>query len=463
MFWPLQWKKIKKALNPSKFLNSMEGWMFIALSFGAILASVASLIIMEIERGRQSQPLITQNIVENVALIVKLKEDPSVSVQTVDKVSSMLELTINEQAAEKLKGSSFDNDLSGALSEALGGARNVSAFIKKSKDCPNSTPTQMCRVVFVTLNTGKVIHLTFPVKKEESSQSLTSFLPGLVILITSVALLSLVVARVASKPLKKLAQVATTFSVDNVENLNEDDGPTEVREASIAFNAMKARIKGHIQEKTYMLAAIAHDIQTPLTRLRLRLEKVKDEELHSKLVKDLNAAQQLIQEGLDLANSLNAEESMDILEIKTLLNEICAGFKETGSSLSLKVTEDCKVLANKTSLTRCFSNIISNALKYGNSVSILQYVENGFINVCFIDRGTGIPEDQLLNVFKPFNRLEESRSRSTGGTGLGLTIAKNIIENHGGTIQLRNSKKKGEGLEVQIRLPMLNDSYWELR
>ena len=201
-----------------------------------------------------------------------------------------------------------------------------------------------------------------------------------------------------------------------------------------------------------MLAAIAHDLQTPLTRLRLRLEKVENEELRDRLIHDLALTQDIVKEGLDLARSVDAEEPFELIDLDSLIDSICDDAVDAG----LKVTQSGKigvpVKVRPNALRRCLGNLVDNAVKYGGFAQVNVQKNGAKIVISVVDGGPGIPEDQLEAVLKPFQRLETSRSRDSGGIGLGLTIAANIAERHRGRLYLRNIGKDGQGLEAIVEL-----------
>lgn len=263
-------------------------------------------------------------------------------------------------------------------------------------------------------------------------------------------------SRIATRPLRQLADAARDLGHDIDRPPLAQKGASEIRQATAAFNAMQERIKSHISQRTHMLAAVTHDLQTPLTRLRLRLEKVSDPELKNKLIEDLSQTQALVREGLELARSMDANEAMQPLDMDSLLDSVCADAVDAGQSVTLQGRASASVLAHPASLRRCLSNLIDNSMKYGGSAQIMVRSEgeqdNRRILISITDPGPGIPDDQLQKVFEPFYRIESSRSRQTGGTGLGLTIARNIVTQHGGSIRLSNRREGG--LEVLLTLPV---------
>jgi signal transduction histidine kinase len=260
------------------------------------------------------------------------------------------------------------------------------------------------------------------------------------------------VARASTRPLRDLAGAAARIGADVDCAPLPERGPAEVREAAAAFNAMQARIRRGIRERTYMLAAITHDLQTPVTRLRLRLEKVPDEELRAKLVADLNAMGETVREGLDLAQSLDAREPLQRVDLDSLLESACEDARDAGHDAQLHGRTGASILGAPNALRRCIVNLLDNAIAYGRYARVESAVAGDRAVVRIRDGGPGIPEADLASVFDPFFRMESSRSRETGGTGLGLTIARNIAERYGGSIALRNHPEGG--LEVTLEFPI---------
>jgi signal transduction histidine kinase len=254
-----------------------------------------------------------------------------------------------------------------------------------------------------------------------------------------------------TRPLKQLAQAAKDLGHDINHPPLALSGASEIRQASAAFNAMQARIRQYIFQRTQMLAAITHDLQTPLTRMRLRLEKVSDRELQERLVGDLSAMQAMVREGLDLARSMDATETMQPLDLDSLLDSVCADASDASQQVTLGGRASMALLGRPLDLRRCLVNLIDNAVKYGGQAEVKVERLSGAARIRIRDAGPGIADDELARVFEPFYRVESSRSRESGGTGLGLTIARNIAEQHGGSIALANHPDGG--LEATLVLP----------
>lgn len=204
-----------------------------------------------------------------------------------------------------------------------------------------------------------------------------------------IALLAYLVARMTARPIGQLARAAGELGADIDRAPLPVTGPTEIRRAAAAFNAMQARIRRQIQHRTHMLAAITHDLQTPLTRLRLRLEKVDDPALRAKLVEDLAGMQIMVREGLDLARSMDSSEPMQLLDIDSLIDAACADAADAGQPVSCEGRTRVSLTAQPRALRRCLTNLLDNAVKYGRHANVALSHENGEIVVRIRDGGTG--------------------------------------------------------------------------
>ena len=251
------------------------------------------------------------------------------------------------------------------------------------------------------------------------------------------------------KPLRRLARAAERFGRDIPGTPPLPlTGPSEVREAAQAFNRMQKSIREFLDEREHTLAAVSHDLRTPLTRLRLRVEQL-DEAQRVPLQKDIGELQQIMDTTIDIARSKSEAEVM--VDVASLVESLVEDRQDMGLDIRLAPRlEDPDVLfgirplsARPLSFKRCLANLMDNGLRYGCHVEV--DVEDGddMLNVIISDRGPGIPEDELEKVFKPFYRGEPSRCRSTGGTGLGLSIARSMAQLHGGDVVLKNRPEGG--------------------
>ncbi|WP_181184352.1 response regulator [Cupriavidus pinatubonensis] len=230
-----------------------------------------------------------------------------------------------------------------------------------------------------------------------------------------------------------------------------EDGPLEVARAAHAFNTMQASLSRYLRERSATLAAMSHDLKTPITRLRLRAELLDDGELKQKISQDLHDMESMVQATLAFMRGGDSAEPIQPLDVTALLESLQADAEEVGAHVSIEGSTDRPYPGRPQALKRCLSNLVDNACKYGNRAEILVEDDERQLVIRVLDQGPGISEAQLERVFEPFYRIERSRSRDTGGTGLGLTIARAIAQIHGGTLVLHNLKRGG--LEAMLTLP----------
>ena len=274
---------------------------------------------------------------------------------------------------------------------------------------------------------------------------------SLIILFLVVTSLSMLAIRLTTRPLSLLASAAQALGQDINRPPLTISGPGEVQHATRAFNAMQARIVRYIQERTHLLAAISHDLKTPLTRMRLQLERLENEAAHEELLTNLSEMENMAIAAMDYIQGMEGMEEVQQVDIPSMLEKLQEEFQEMDRAVTLQCGDLPAFRVMRKSLKRCLINLISNAVIYGERAQIRADVLGSRLRISVADDGPGIPEDQMEKVFEPFARLEESRNRNTGGTGLGLSIARNIARAHGGELKLRNRPEGG--LEVILTLP----------
>ena len=259
--------------------------------------------------------------------------------------------------------------------------------------------------------------------------------------------------RLATRPLNQLARAADALGPDlKGERLNES-GPSEVARAARAFNAMQDRIAQYMAERMQILASISHDLQTPITRMRLRVDVMDDDAQGAKLRQDLIEMEHLVKEGVAYARTLHGtDEAARRIDLDALLDSIVCDYTDAGQDVALHSGGPLALVTRPKALRRIVGNLVDNALKFAGAAEIdVQAASGGGAVIAVRDRGPGIPDDQLDAVFEPFRRVETSRNRETGGTGLGLAIARQLALAMGGTLTLRN-RTDGGGLEARLTL-----------
>lgn len=258
--------------------------------------------------------------------------------------------------------------------------------------------------------------------------------------------------RLATRPLVQLANAADTLGPDLRASTLPEDGPLEVARAAKAFNAMQGRINHYMAERMQILAAISHDLQTPITRMRMRADMLDDSEQREKLNHDLKEMEVLVKEGVAYARTLHGtSEPPCALDPDALLESLVFDYTDAGQKLELHGKVGHSITTRPNALRRVLINLIDNALKFSTQVELRAGEgEDGRIIIQVLDNGPGIPEAELEAVFQPFYRVEASRNRDTGGTGLGLAIARQLAQAMNASLSLHN--RTAGGLEARLVL-----------
>ena len=291
--------------------------------------------------------------------------------------------------------------------------------------------------------------IEFIVPKEMVSTSsvrlfvLWTTLPSIVLII-----IALIFLKNQTKPLVKLAKAAERFGKGDYVNDFRPSGAQEIRKAAYEFDRMAKRINRHLNQRSEMLSGISHDLRTPLTRLKLQLAMINQKDLSQKMSKDIDEMEEMLNDYLQFAKTQSKEITTEI-QLSELFKEIRISFND--NNLNILNIDEISLKGRPIALKRSFENIIQNGLTYGKKVFVEIQKSSNRVLIIFEDDGPGIPEDQYKNVFKPFFRLDKSRSLNKSGVGLGLAIVEDVINSHGGNIQLGKSKFKG--LLVKISLP----------
>ena len=314
---------------------------------------------------------------------------------------------------------------------------------------PNSLFVRLFLLLFIILTfsyfAGREIFISLgldhPVTSAASQNPFR--LTSLLIRLIAVSITAWVAALWLSKPIKRLALAADELGKNlNSPPINETTGPTEVRQASKIFNQMQAHLQQQMEERNLFLAAVSHDLRTPLTRLKLRAEKIEHRELRSDVQNDINEMTAIIETTLDYLRGDERPETPCLLDISALVHSIAEDANESGNIIAVSGSTQ-PIRLQPIAIRRCLNNLIENALRYGERASITISEIDDAVVISIHDAGLGIPENKLEAVFAPFYRLENSRSRHTGGVGLGLSIARDMASKQGGNISLKNAPEGG--------------------
>lgn len=270
-----------------------------------------------------------------------------------------------------------------------------------------------------------------------------------------VTVLSLWAARRLTAPLRDVARAAERIGLDPTPIAITERGPQEIRVIVGALERMRERVRRFVDDRTGMLAAISHDLRTPLTRLRLRVEMSRDEELKQAALADIDAMQTMIAETLSFAAHDAHREHVRVTDLAVLVAGICDGFTDTGAKVRYRGPSHLTFACQPVGLQRAITNLVHNAVLFGGGARVVLATTGVEVVVVILDRGPGIPEDELDRVFRPFYRLSRPGEPAGNGVGLGLAVARNILRAHGGDVQLRSRRC---GLAAIVRLPILKQA-----
>lgn len=316
------------------------------------------------------------------------------------------------------------------------------------------------------LNDGTYIAVHAPIGGSDALSE-PGFLASLAGSAAVAILLSAWVLGFTTRPLRRFAAAADRLGVDmNAPSLDES-GPREVRLAAAAFNKMQRRLRAFVEDRTRMLAAVSHDLRTPLTRMRLRAEFVDDDTQREKILEDLGEMEAMIGATLAFARDEAAQETPAQVDVRALVDRVAENFRDAGRDVRVvdggnpdrpapparlePPTRLEPIVGRRMALKRALDNLVENAVKYGERAVIGVTQDGDTVTVTVDDDGPGIPESEMDHVFRPFYRVEGSRSRDTGGIGLGLSVANDVVRAHGGEILLVNRPQGG--LRAVVTLP----------
>ena len=273
---------------------------------------------------------------------------------------------------------------------------------------------------------------------------------GFALQLVAVSLLAWYGARRLARPIEELTRGARELGRTLDAPAIAETGPLETRQAARLFNTLQSKLRQQMTERSQFLAAVSHDLRTPLTRIRLRSTQVQDPQLQARLNQDIDDMADMLNATLAYLRDNSQQDEWQQLDIEALLQAMAEDAQELGQPVSFSGHAD-QILTLPATLRRCLDNLLGNALRYGERADILLQQNADYVEICIRDYGPGIPENQLARVLEPFVRLEDSRNRHTGGTGLGLTITRDGARRMGGELVLANAPQGG--LLATLRLP----------
>jgi signal transduction histidine kinase len=418
-----------------RYFGSMAGRLFLFLLVGVMGSACIALGMADVRRQADLRRIQLERLTDRVQDFISLLNSTPEPLR-MEMISHGIAGLRPASGEEKIE--TADTALTQQLNSRLGAG--VRADYATTWSCfPRGGDRRVykpldCRVVSATLADGPEIKVVMVTTRAENF-GLPGFDPVfLSILAVGVGCLTFFAARTAAAPLSDLSRAARALGGDLNRLPLLERGPREVRDAVRAFNAMQAKLRDHVIERTHILASITHDLQTPLTRLRLKLEKVADSALRSRLIDDLDRMQALIRQGLDFSRGNQTEEPFVPLVLDSLLESVVQDAAEGGRPVALVEYSGCDVEARPQALQRCLANLLENAVKHGGSAEVSAERLNGEVHVRIRDHGPGIPQNRLEAVFDPFVRL----NANSFGVGLGLTIARQLAQKNDAELVLAN-------------------------
>jgi signal transduction histidine kinase len=440
------------------FFDTLSGRLGVLLAFGLVVASLLSLTLAEHARRYDFAHVRLERVVDSVAdMYDRFTSDPQ-RTQALLLANRILGARDAPPGWSTIKP---DPALTGLLAKRLGSEPDARATAMSQAACfPNFdlanraagvTDITLPECWYVVFHDGngierKVAVDLMPFRVPPSS----IFDPLSLLLIASVAIaLAVVGARFATTPLRKLKEAAHIFSVTIDPEPIKEDGPREVRAALATFNLMQSRVRDGFRERTKILASVTHDLQTPLTRLRLRLEQVENEQLRERLVADLAVTQKLVRDGLDYARSVESTEPWSVVDLDSILSSIAEDASEFGADVQFLSGCGVEIKTKPNALQRCVTNLVDNSIKYAGNAELSSEIIDGELRVSVSDRGPGIPDAEIDRMLMPFQRSEGNSEQSGSGLGLAIVVAQG--KTFGAALELKNREPRG--LVATLRIP----------
>jgi signal transduction histidine kinase len=426
------------------YFGSMAGRLFLLLLVGVMGSASIALGMADVRRQADLRRIRLERLSDRVQDFVSLVNSAPGPLR-MDLISRGITGLRPASGEEKIQ--KVDTELTQQLNSRIG-AGIRSDFVLPWTCFPRGADRRFymqldCRLISATLADGFAIKVVL-VSPPADNFGLSGLDPVfLSVLAIGVGALAFFAARMAAAPLNDLSRAARALGGDLNRLPLLERGPKEVRDAVRAFNAMQAKLRDHVIDRTHILASITHDLQTPLTRLRLKLERVEDIALRSRLIDDLDRMQALVRQGLDFSRGNQTEEPFVPLVLDSLLESVVHDAAEGGYAVALVERSGYDVEARPQALQRCLANLLENAVNHGGSAEVSAQQLNGEVHVRIRDHGPGIPPDQLEAVFEPFVRLGSSPSRRAAGVGLGLTIARQLAQKNDAELLLANHPAGG--------------------
>jgi signal transduction histidine kinase len=459
--------------------RSLFGRTVLVLAVGLLLAQLASLLVNLFDRGSNVYRLSAQQIAIRIAHTARvLNRLPNAArAELIDELSGTdLQILLSRRPLPVTKGYDeldvYEAAFARAIRRSLGKPLETTVEITRLPRArgaheaqPEASafdlwvgrhfyflqPQPFVVVAQVVLDDGSVAAFVARVPQERLGR-LETLVPRLALWLAIFFVLAVLVVGMVTRPLARLARGAESIGADPEGPPLAEDGPEEIRRVIRSFNAMQARVRNYLLERAELLRAVSHDLKTPITRMRLRAEMLDDATLRAKMLRDLEEMQAMVGSSLEFFRSLGHEPRRQPIDVAALVESIAEDWRAMGGEVELRGTPQAPYPGHPEALRRCIDNLVGNAIRYGERARIAIEDDAQRLTVLVEDDGPGIPQQALERVFEPFYRLEASRNRASGGSGLGLSIARNIARWHGGDLILR-SGPQNKGIIAQLTLP----------
>ncbi len=424
--------------------RSLFGRLLLLMTAGLVLAQLAGTAIHLRERQRSLGDIVSQEMVQRFAAIHRAidNEQPSERQRLAHLLSTpRLALMVESSAPAASQTETMLTSFVQRMRDQIG-----SGFEVRTVALPRFGTFAFD--MYLQLSDGSWLHINGSAPNDILAQP-WHVLINLGVMLLAIVVLVAFVARSTVRPLTRLAAAANGLADDLKHPPLPEEGPSEVKESARAFNMMQTRIRSGIEERERFLAAVSHDLKTPVTRLRLRAEMMSDQNLREDIRRDVEEMQQLIDDALNFLRGKVVNEPIQQIDLVALVESVVDDY-DTNCPVTLQSPEQLRIHGRPRALQRALRNLVENALKYGGCARVTLAQQGDRIVLMVDDDGPGIPEQELESVFEPFYRIETSRSRDTGGSGLGLAIVRQVIRDHGGEVTLCNLPEQGFRVEASI-------------
>jgi len=316
-----------------------------------------------------------------------------------------------------------------------------------------ATPSGAQMIAHVPVGDGAWLRAEGALVAEDAPASLSmDIVVSTLIMFVAVLVAAIWAARRLARPLRHMALAADRLGRDVTAPPLPEEGPEEVRRAAEAFNRMQSRLRRLVEDRMQMLAAISHDLRTPITLLRLRAEFIPDKTEQAKTLQTLDEMAEMVNSLLAFAREEAAEEEIRVVDLAALVDTVCADLADTGAKVTFRPADPLPMSCRVSAVRRAVTNLVSNAVRHGGEASVAMETTPDQVRIIVEDEGPGIPEGELEQVFRPFYRVERSRNRDTGGVGLGLAVVRSVARQHGGDAFVEN--RPDGGLRAVVTLPL---------